>query len=69
MRNKEIVGIAGLEGSGATSVIKALFGLKELKSGSVELDGRPLDIKGVRKAIAQGLAYVPEDREKKRGYF
>jgi ribose transport system ATP-binding protein len=63
VRNKEIVGIAGLEGSGATSVIKALFGLKELKGGSVELDGRTLQIKGARNAIAQGLAYVPEDRK------
>lgn len=63
LRKKEIVGIAGLDGSGATSVLKALFGLKKLRSGSVEIDGKTLNIKNAQKSIAQGLAYVPEDRK------
>ena len=63
VRRKEIVGIAGLEGSGATSVIKALFGLKAVTSGTVEIDGEPLSISTPRRSIDQGLAYVPEDRK------
>ncbi len=63
VRRKEIVGIAGLEGSGATSVIKALFGLKPVSSGSIEIDGKPVTVRNPRQSIAQGLAYVPEDRK------
>lgn len=63
VRSKEIVGIAGLEGSGATSVIKALFGLRRVSSGTVEIHGKKLVISGPRESIEQGLAYVPEDRK------
>ena len=63
VRNNEILGIAGLEGSGATSVIKALFGLKHVESGSLEIGGQPILISNPRKSIDQGLAYVPEDRK------
>jgi ABC-type sugar transport system ATPase subunit len=63
VRRKEILGIAGLEGSGATSVIKALFGLKHVSDGTIEIDGEALSIKNPRKSIGQGLAYVPEDRK------
>jgi ABC-type sugar transport system ATPase subunit/ABC-type sugar transport system substrate-binding protein len=63
VRRKEILGIAGLEGSGATSVVKALFGLKHVSSGTVEVDGKRLVISTPRKSIEQGLAYVPEDRK------
>ncbi len=63
VRSREIVGIAGLEGSGATSVIKALFGLKTISGGTVEIGGKPLAIRGPKESIEQGLAYVPEDRK------
>ena len=63
VKNKEIVGIAGLEGSGASSVIKALFGLKHVSSGTVEIDGAKLVITSPKRSIEQGLAYVPEDRK------
>ena len=63
VRSKEILGIAGLEGSGATSVIKALFGLKHVSGGTVEIEGQRLVISNPRKSIDQGLAYVPEDRK------
>lgn len=68
VRKREIVGIAGLEGSGATSVIKALFGLKTVIGGSVEVNGTPLAIRNPKRSIEQGLAYVPEDR-KEDGLF
>lgn len=63
VRSKEILGITGLEGSGATSVVKALFGLKHLSAGTVEIEGQRLVISNARKSIDQGLAYVPEDRK------
>ena len=63
VRRQEILGIAGLEGSGATSVVKALFGLKRVSGGTVELDGQKVVISNPRKSIEQGLAYVPEDRK------
>jgi ABC-type sugar transport system ATPase subunit len=63
VRRKEILGIAGLEGSGATSVIKAMFGLKHVTSGTIEVDGDVLAIRTPKTSIAQGLAYVPEDRK------
>ena len=63
VRSREILGIAGLEGSGATSVIKALFGLKQISGGTVEIGGQDIVITNPRKSIDQGLAYVPEDRK------
>ena len=63
IRGREILGIAGLEGSGATSVIKALFGLKPVSRGSIEFDDAPVEIRDPKRSIAQGLAYVPEDRK------
>lgn len=63
VRAKEIVGIAGLEGSGATSVIKALFGLKHVSAGTVELDGEAVAVDSPKACIEQGVAYIPEDRK------
>ena len=63
VRSKEILGIAGLEGSGATSVVKAMFGLRHVRRGTVEIDGQNIVISSPRKSIDQGLAYVPEDRK------
>ncbi|WP_294641213.1 sugar ABC transporter ATP-binding protein [uncultured Aureimonas sp.] len=63
VRKSEIIGIAGLEGSGATSVVKALFALRRVSKGTVELDGQAVELKSPRRSIDQGLAYVPEDRK------
>lgn len=58
----EVLGIAGLVGSGRTTLAQTLFGIHAPTSGRVELDGEPLVLSGPRQAIARGLAYVPEDR-------
>jgi len=68
LRKNEILGIAGLDGSGATSLSKAIFGLRKLCSGSVECNGKVLEIKNPQKSIAQGIAYLPVDR-KTEGLF
>jgi putative multiple sugar transport system ATP-binding protein len=61
----EIVGIAGLVGAGRTELAMSLFGRSygRHSSGEARVDGSPVDISTVRKAILHGLAYVPEDRK------
>ena len=59
----EIYGIAGLVGSGRTSLLRAICGADRFASGSVALAGKALHIKGPHDAIAAGLALVTEDRK------
>ncbi|PEJ08636.1 sugar ABC transporter ATP-binding protein [Bacillus wiedmannii] len=58
----EIVGIAGIVGSGRTELAEAIFGLKSIKSGSVLLEGKSIDSSSLHKRLSEGLVYVPEDR-------
>jgi ribose transport system ATP-binding protein len=58
----EIVGLSGLNGSGRTTFLKALFGDVPF-SGEVEFDGRPLKPRRPADAIAQGVGLVPENRK------
>jgi ribose transport system ATP-binding protein len=64
IRSGEMVGIAGLLGSGRSTLLKALFGLIPLDAGTIELDGKPLQDHTPNEAMAAGIAYVPEDRAK-----
>lgn len=58
----EIVGVAGLMGAGRTELAEALFGIRPLLSGEIELDGQPVRIRAPRQAIDHGVFLVPEDR-------
>jgi ribose transport system ATP-binding protein len=58
----EIVGVAGLLGSGRSTLLQSLFGVKPAWSGSAKLDGAALNLSDSRSAIRAGIAYVPEDR-------
>lgn len=62
VRAGEIVGIAGLEGSGRDDLLPVLFGALPRQAGSVAVEGGALRADDVRAAIAAGLAYVPADR-------
>ncbi len=62
LRAGEIVGLAGLVGSGRTEFAKVLFGVTPAKSGTVRIDGRPVHIRSPAQAKALGIGYVPEDR-------
>jgi rhamnose transport system ATP-binding protein len=64
IRRGEILGLAGLVGSGRTQLAEALFGLATLDGGKVLLDGQPLEIHSPADAVRAGLAYVPEDRRR-----
>jgi ribose transport system ATP-binding protein len=58
----EILGIAGLMGSGRTEIARALFGIDRIASGEIRLHGRRVNIRSSRDAIAAGISLVPEDR-------
>ncbi|MEM9207450.1 MAG: multiple monosaccharide ABC transporter ATP-binding protein [Pseudomonadota bacterium] len=65
VRSGEVVGIAGLMGSGRTELAMSIFGRSYGRniSGHVKLRGRPIDVSSVDKAIAAGVSYVTEDRK------
>ena len=61
VRRGEIVGLAGLLGSGRTELLRAIYGADKRVAGEVRVDGRPLS-GGPSNAVRRGVAYVPEDR-------
>lgn len=62
VRRGEIVGIAGLDGSGRTELLENLFGLSTRKSGNITLDGRLIRNRNPREAIKNGFALLTEER-------
>ncbi|MBY0369071.1 sugar ABC transporter ATP-binding protein [bacterium] len=65
----EIVGVAGLMGSGRSELLRSLVGvLPGQRAGDVQLDGKPVQWNSLREAMDAGIAFVPEDR-KKDGLF
>jgi len=64
-RRGEIVGIAGLMGAGRTELAMSVFGRSYGRkiSGQVLLNGREVDVSTIQKAVANGIAYVTEDRK------
>jgi len=64
VRRGEILGLAGLVGSGRTELARAVFGVDPLKGGAIRLDGQPIRIATPRAAIDQGIYLVPEDRKR-----
>jgi ABC-type sugar transport system ATPase subunit len=59
----EVLGIAGLVGAGRSELGEALFGLDPIRSGSVQLNRRPLRPSSPREAMDAGFALLPEDRK------
>ncbi len=62
LRRGEVVGVAGLLGSGRSSLARVLCGIQPKVSGEIRVKGRPLAISKPRDAIDAGIALVPEDR-------
>ncbi|TMV86528.1 sugar ABC transporter ATP-binding protein [Thioclava sp. BHET1] len=58
----EIVGVAGLPGSGADETLNLLFGRHRVSAGQVSVAGKPVRLRGPADAIAAGIAYVPKNR-------
>jgi len=63
VRAGEILGIAGLVGSGRSETMRAIFGLDQLESGDLFLDGEKICINRPRDAIDTGIAMINEDRK------
>jgi ribose transport system ATP-binding protein len=60
----EVLGIAGLVGSGRTELLRLLAGADRASSGSIEIDGKPASFANPREAIASGIGLVPEERKR-----
>ncbi|HUG83265.1 MAG TPA: sugar ABC transporter ATP-binding protein [Euzebya sp.] len=63
VRKGEILGIAGLAGSGRTEVLRAIHGADPIDAGEIEILGQPVRISSPRDAIAHGIGLLTEDRK------
>ncbi len=63
LRRGEILGFAGLVGSGRTEVARAIFGADRASAGRIRLDGKEVRIHSPRQAIEHGICYLTEDRK------
>ena len=63
VRRGEILGLAGLVGSGRTELARAIFGVDRLRGGAIKLNGEPIRIATPRTAIELGIYLIPEDRK------
>ena len=59
----EVLGIAGLIGSGRSELMRTLFGLLTPSSGEIYIDGREVNIRNPMQALQKGLFFLPEDRK------
>jgi ribose transport system ATP-binding protein len=62
LREGELLGLAGLVGSGRTELARVIFGADRPDSGAMTLHDRPYRPRSIADAIKQGIAYVPEER-------
>ena len=63
VRRGEVVGLAGLLGSGRTETARAVFGADPLDDGTIEIKGRASRLRSPRDAIREGFGLTPEDRK------
>ena len=63
IREGEVVGLAGLLGSGRTETARAIFGADPIDEGTIDVRGKRVEIRSPNDAIAQRIAFVPEDRK------
>jgi ABC-type sugar transport system ATPase subunit len=63
VRAGEIVGLAGLQGSGRTELARAIFGADPISAGTIEVDGKPRRFRSPRAAVRAGLGFITEDRK------
>jgi ribose transport system ATP-binding protein len=64
VRKGEILGIAGLLGSGRTETLEALFGKRKCHYNKIIMNGKEINIKNIDQAIRNGIALIPEDRRR-----
>jgi len=64
VRYGEVLGLAGLVGSGRSELARLLFGVDPIQRGEIRVDGRPVRIASPRDALEAGIVLVPEDRKR-----
>jgi ribose transport system ATP-binding protein len=64
VREGEILGLAGLVGSGRSELARLLFGIDRKAGGDIRLAGKPIAVTSPREAIDKGIFLVPEDRKR-----
>lgn len=64
LRKGEILGFAGLIGSGRSELMKSMIGIEKRTGGEVYVGGKPVMLNGISDALKVGVALVPEDRKK-----
>ncbi|NKF06176.1 sugar ABC transporter ATP-binding protein [Clostridium gasigenes] len=64
VKEGEILGVAGLMGSGRSELAKTIFGEYKKTSGKIKIKGQEVDIKNIHEAIEYGICYLSEDRKK-----
>lgn len=63
LRKGEVLGLAGLMGAGRTELARAIFGLDQITSGTIHINGAPQRIGSPRAAINLGIGFLTEDRK------
>ena len=63
LRSGEILGVAGLNGSGRSELAETIFGLRPLTSGTIRINGQKVTISSVRDALKNKMAFLTEDRQ------
>lgn len=69
VRAGEVVGVAGLLGSGRTELLSAIYGSLKRSTGVVELKGRDANFRTISKAIQSGVVMIPEDRAREAAFL
>ncbi len=62
IREREIVGVAGVSGNGQRELAEAIFGIRDYISGKIEVNGKVLGMNRPKERIASGMGRIPEDR-------
>jgi ribose transport system ATP-binding protein len=68
LRPGEVLALYGKVGSGAGEVVQALFGVRKLDAGTVEMDGEAVKLKGPAQAIDHGIGLLPADRQRESAF-
>ncbi len=63
LHSGEILGLAGLVGSGRTEIAELIFGRRKADAGTVSVAGTPVRIRAPHQAVSQGIGLIPEDRK------
>lgn len=65
VKQGEILGLAGVDGNGQSELVEALTGLRRVESGSIVFKGKDISTESIRSRIREGMAHIPEDRQKR----